>query len=113
MWSYIPQGSKPVGSSGCTGTEGRVETIDPSSCGTLFGSLMSAITAHVHDLGAKGVSAQSGVDGVKAPNTKTTTEVYQHVNAAEIAEPLQGMSRKLVPKATRCDQAVARKEANY
>ena len=46
-------------------------------------------------------------------NTKITTEVYQHVNAAEIAGPFTGMSRKLLPKATRCDQVGQSVDAKY
>jgi integrase len=46
-------------------------------------------------------------------NTKITTEVYQHINAEEIAGPLQGMSRKLLPRMTRCDESAVREPAKY
>lgn len=46
-------------------------------------------------------------------NTKITTEVYQHINADEIAAPFQGMSRKLLPSVTKTDVPTGSEETKY
>ena len=46
-------------------------------------------------------------------NTKITTEVYQHVNAEEIAGPLSGMSRKLLPSVTKTAELGEGEKTNY
>jgi len=46
-------------------------------------------------------------------NTKITTEVYEHVNAEEIAGPLMGMSRKLLPNVTKSAELREGEKTNY